>query len=300
MGIITGSYIEFFETGSGFFIIDNLNLYASQSAYIAEDLVVAGTIYGTSTTASYVNPLSQSVYISGSLIVNGAISASVLNVSIITSSVTTYTGSTIFGSSSANTHQFTGSILTTGSVYVSGSIYVSGSLFGTSSYALSALSSSYSVTSSYSTTASYALNASQFSTTGSFTGSFTGSILSPNIKLTDGSFVRSQNYVTQSGVLNNTNGIIWYAPSLEPSAFIDYYATDSSWGGTFFEAGSFILINDGTNVGVDTTYVNPPGVLPGVTLTFSGSLSGGTMYLYANVVGVNTQCDFVLNVKTLF
>jgi len=175
-----------------------------------------------------------------------------------------------------------------------------GSLFGTSSYALSALSSSYSVTSSYSTTASYALNASQFSTTGSFTGSFTGSILSPNIKLTDGSFVRSQNYVTQSGVLNNTNGIIWYAPSLEPSAFIDYYATDSSWGGTFFEAGSFILINDGTNVGVDTTYVNPPGVLPGVTLTFSGSLSGGTMYLYANVVGVNTQCDFVLNVKTLF
>lgn len=297
MGATTGSYIEAFETGSGFFIIDNLNLYASQSAYIAENLFVAGTIYGNTTTASYVNPLSQSVLISGSLIVNGAISASVLNVSIITSSVTTYTGSTIFGSSSSDTHQFTGSILTTGSIYVTGSVYVSGSLFGTSSYALSALSSSYSVTSSYAETASYALNASGFSTTGSFTGSFTGSVLSTNIRVTDGSYT-AQNYITQSSVLNSTTGLIYQALINYHTSFIDYVAFDVNYGGTFWQAGSIILTNDGFTTGIYTSSVTPSSVPPGATLTFSGSL-GGTMLLYATVAGMNTACDFILDVKSL-
>lgn len=322
MGIATGSYLEFSDIGGGgYFIIDNLDLYCSQSVYIQgvnltpalitngdaiitgnlDVTSITGSLHGTATSASYVKPLSQSVYISGSLFVNGAISASILNVSVITSSVTTYTGSTIFGSSSSDTHQFTGSILTTGSVYVTGSIYTSGTLFGTSSYALSALSSSHSITSSYAITASYALNAAGASTTGSFTGSFTGSILTPLIRLTDGSFVRSQNYITQSSVLNNTTGTIWFAPSLEPSAFINYYASDSNYGGSFSEAGSIIMMSDTFTVGLYTSSVIPPSVPPGATLTFSGSLSGGgTILLYATVTGMNTQCDFVLDVKTLF
>lgn len=295
--MVTGSYIDAFETSSGFFIIDNLNLLVTQSAYIAENLFVAGTIYGNTTTASYVNPLSQSVLISGSLTVNGPISASILNVSVITSSTTVYTGSTIFGSSSSNTHQFTGSILTTGSIYVTGSIYTNGTLFGTSSYASRALSSSYSLSSSYATTASYALNASGFSTTGSFTGSFTGSILSPNIKVTDGLYT-SQNYVTQSSVLNSTTGLILSNPINYHTSFINYVAFDVNYGGTFWQAGSIILTNDGFTTGLYSASAKPPSSPPGPTLTFSGSI-GGTMLLYATVNGMNTACDFILDVKAL-
>lgn len=297
MGIVTGSYLDYAdETSGGSFVVDNLNFYASQSAYIAENLFVAGTIYGNTTTASYVNSLSQSVLISGSLIVNGPISASVLNVSIVTSSISVYTGSTIFGSSSSDTHRFTGSILTTGSIYVTGSIYTNGTLFGTSSYALSALSSSYSLSSSYAVTASYALNAAGASTTGSFTGSFTGSILSPSIKVTDGTFVRTQNYVTQSSVLNGTSSMIWSAldPTI-PSVFINYYATDLNSGGTFFQAGTIIIGTDG--ITTTRSEQNTPILGSGV-LAFASNL-GSALELYAAVSGMNTQCDFVLDVKTL-
>jgi hypothetical protein len=298
MGILTGSYLDYIDgTPGGFLVVDNLNLYVSQSTYITEDLYVSGTIYGTTTTASYVNPLSQSVLISGSLIVNGPISASILNVSIITSSISSYSGSTVFGSSSLDTHRFTGSILTTGSVYVTGSIYTNGNLFGTSSYALNALSSSYSLSSSYATTASYALNAIGANTTGSFTGSFTGSILSPNIQLSNGLHI-SQNFVTQSIVLNGATGIILSNPINYHTSFINYVAFDVNYGGTFWQAGSLILTNDGFTTGLYSASAKPISSPPGPILTFSGSL-GGTMLLHATVAGMNTACDFILDVKAL-
>ena len=298
MGIITGSYLDFIDdTSGGYFIVDSLNFYASQSAYVAEDLYVSGTIYGTATTASSLTNLTQSVRILGDLIVNGAITASVLNVLVYTSSINVITGSTVFGSSSISTHQFTGSILTTGSVYVTGSIYSTGGIFATSSNALNALSSSYSLSSSYATTASYALNASGFNSTGSFTGSFTGSILSPNIQLSNGLHI-SQNFVTQSIVLNGTTGIILSNPINYHTSFINYVAFDVNYGGTFWQAGSIILTNDGFTTGLYSASAKPISSPPGPILTFSGSL-GGTMLLYATVAGMNTACDFILDTKAL-
>lgn len=296
MGILTGSYLDYIDgTPGGFLVVDNLNLFVSQSTYITEDLYVSGTIYGITTTASYVNPLSQSVLISGSLIVNGPISASILNVSIITSSISSYSGSTIFGSSSLDTHKFTGSILTTGSVYVTGSIYTKGTLFGTSSYSLNALSSSRSITSSYAVTASYALNVVGTNTTGSFTGSFTGSIISSDIRVTD-NLSTTQNYITRNSILNNNSGIIWSA--LNPtiySAFINYYATDLNYGGTFFQAGTIIISADGISTSILNQ--NAPSLGSG-TLVFVSSFMS-SLKLSAAVSGMNTACDFVLDVKTL-
>ena len=295
MGITTGSYLDFVdETSGGYFIVDNLNLYASQSAYVAEDLYVSGTIYGTATTASSLTNLTQSVRILGDLIVNGAITASVLNVLVYTSSINVITGSTIFGSSSLSTHQFTGSILTTGSVYVTGSIYATGTVFATSS---NALSSSYALTASRAITASYALNAVGLTTTGSFTGSFTGSILSPNIQLSNGLHI-SQNFVTQSIVLNGTTGIILSNPINYHTSFINYVAFDVNYGGTFWQAGSIILTNDGFTTGLYSASAKPISSPPGPILTFSGSL-GGTMLLHATVAGMNTACDFILDTKAL-
>jgi len=60
--------------------------------------------------------LSGSLNLSGSLTTTGTITATTLVVQTITSSISSITGSTNFGSLAANTHTFTGSILTSGSM----------------------------------------------------------------------------------------------------------------------------------------------------------------------------------------
>lgn len=57
-----------------------------------------------------------SVNVSGSITTNSTITATTLVVQTITSSISAITGSTNFGSLSANTHTFTGSILASGSI----------------------------------------------------------------------------------------------------------------------------------------------------------------------------------------
>jgi hypothetical protein len=77
-------------------------------------------------TASYLSnyippfPFTGSAGISGSLVVNGNITAQTLIVQTVTSSVDFVTGSTRFGSIVSNTHQFTGSVTMSGSLAVSG------------------------------------------------------------------------------------------------------------------------------------------------------------------------------------
>jgi hypothetical protein len=152
--------------------------YANSSSYAATAISSSYAINATS--ASYVNDLTQSVKISGSLIVNGditstgTITAQQLNVQVITSSVDFVTGSTRFGSLLTNTHLFTGSVSITGSLDVNGPLNVTngitGSLFGTASFAISAShaqSASYANSSSYAATAisaSYA-NSSSYAAT---------------------------------------------------------------------------------------------------------------------------------------
>ena len=70
-----------------------------------------GSLLGTAATASYADNFT----------VGGTLTAQTINVQIITSSIEFVTGSTRNGSSTANTHQFTGSVLMTGSLSVTGS-----------------------------------------------------------------------------------------------------------------------------------------------------------------------------------
>jgi hypothetical protein len=65
--------------------------------------------------------LSASAAITGSLTVLGAINATQFNIGIISSSVIYQSGSTKFGDTQDDTHQYTGSVQVTGSLYVNGS-----------------------------------------------------------------------------------------------------------------------------------------------------------------------------------
>jgi hypothetical protein len=102
----------------------------------------------------------------GELSVTGTLTVRQLNVTYETSSVLYTSGSTKFGDSADDTHQFTGSLLVTGTV--------TADLFnGTASYALNAATASYvlnAVSSSYATTASYILLAesASYATTASY------------------------------------------------------------------------------------------------------------------------------------
>jgi hypothetical protein len=68
------------------------------------------------TTANARLDVNGSLLVSGSITSTSTITAQTLVVQTVTSSVSTITGSTQFGSSSINTHQFTGSVLVNGNV----------------------------------------------------------------------------------------------------------------------------------------------------------------------------------------
>jgi hypothetical protein len=127
---------------------------ATSASYAA-----AATSASFSSTASYLEnyippfPFTGSAGISGSLVVNGNITAQTLVVQTITSSEDFVTGSTHFGSIIDNTHQFTGSVTVSGSLAVNGSSAVLTNQTGamsvaTASYVANAVSASYASTAS--------------------------------------------------------------------------------------------------------------------------------------------------------
>jgi hypothetical protein len=81
------------------------------NSYTASQNILNGTY---ATTGS--NTFAGIQTVNSNLVVTGSITAQTLVVQTITSSISTITGSTQFGSSSINTHQFTGSVLVSGSV----------------------------------------------------------------------------------------------------------------------------------------------------------------------------------------
>jgi hypothetical protein len=106
-------------------------------------------------TASYINPLVQNVSIAGNLVVRGTASVDVLITTYESSSIIYSSGSTKFGDSLDDFHEFTGSLLVTGSSHsIIGPTTINnltGSLFGTASWAFNAIqadSASYAVSSS--------------------------------------------------------------------------------------------------------------------------------------------------------
>jgi len=110
---LTASYVENAQTAS-------YVLNAQTASYVQ-----------TAQTASYIlNAVSASYAATSSFAnnftVGGTLTAQTLVVQTITSSVEYVTGSTQFGSTTSNTHQFTGSVLVTGSVEITGSVRVRG------------------------------------------------------------------------------------------------------------------------------------------------------------------------------
>jgi hypothetical protein len=130
------------------------------SASFAQSAISASNALTASYLSNYIPPFpfTGSAGISGSLVVNGDITAQTLIVQTITSSEDFVTGSTHFGSLVANTHQFTGSVTVSGSLAVNGSSAILTNQTGamsvaTASYVANAVSASYAATA---TSASYA------------------------------------------------------------------------------------------------------------------------------------------------
>jgi len=102
--------------------------------YTGNSVSIAAT--NLNLTGSNIN-LSGSVNLSGSLTVSqnitttGTLTAQTLVVQTITSSVEYSSGSNIFGNSTANTQQFTGSVLITGSLTLTGNQVITGSITAT-------------------------------------------------------------------------------------------------------------------------------------------------------------------------
>jgi len=179
-GNITGSII------SGSFNGDGTNIVNIQSSSFSE----------TSLTASYALnaqgagfPFSGSAVITGSLVVTERLTAREFFTEYVSSSIVFESGSTKFGDSPDDTHQFTGSLEVDGTIY--------GNLEGTSSFATQAL------------TASFALNAGGGAGVGfPFSGSavITGSLNVVNSDLTSIANVRNNTlFLNGFEVFNVTN-----------------------------------------------------------------------------------------------
>ena len=93
--------------------------YANSSSF-ASDISANSASIGSLNAVSSSYLLNTTDTLTGDLTVTGNIIATTLNVQDVTASVIYSSGSNIFGSSSIDTQQFTGSILTSGSIEVNG------------------------------------------------------------------------------------------------------------------------------------------------------------------------------------
>ncbi|MDB4549434.1 tail fiber domain-containing protein [bacterium] len=93
--------------------------YANSSSF-ASDISANSSSIGSLNAVSSSYLLNTTDTLTGDLTVTGNIIATTLNVQDVTASVIYSSGSNIFGSSSIDTQQFTGSILTSGSIEVNG------------------------------------------------------------------------------------------------------------------------------------------------------------------------------------
>ena len=90
------------------------------SAVLSGGLIIGGNITGNSALLSGSLTLSGSQTITNNLTVLGEVNARQFNISIISSSIIFESGSTKFGDTSDDTHQFTGSVSISGSLLVNG------------------------------------------------------------------------------------------------------------------------------------------------------------------------------------
>ncbi len=101
----TGSFGELVVSNDAHIIQD---LYVTRDVITAGDIDISGDITGSSAT------------LSGNLTVLGEVNARQFNINVISSSIIFQSGSTKFGDTIDDTHQFTGSVSVTGSFLVNG------------------------------------------------------------------------------------------------------------------------------------------------------------------------------------
>lgn len=229
--------------------IEVSGITASLSASFATN---AGTINNTSsnifaTTGS--NTFNGSQTVQGNITVIGSLIAQQY---VVSSSVSYFTssnfdGSTKFGDSALDTHQFTGSVLAPN---ITGSLLGSSSYSTTSSVALTALTSSYiniatnAVSSSYAATSSYILNAvsSSFSNTSSLanTASYVlnsvsssfASTASYNLNSVSSSYSLTSSYAANAGSSLVTGSTYPITSSWANNSISSSYATNAGTSNT--------------------------------------------------------------------
>jgi len=197
----------------------------------------------TALSASYATQALSASYAATSSYANnftvaGTLTAQTIVVQTITSSTDYVTGSSRFGSTTANTHQFTGSVSISGSLAVNGSSVVLSSQTGsmsvsTASYAVSSsytVTSSYAVSSSYTVSSSYALSASyasqsisaSYAATSSFANTFK---VQDSLNIDSASIDYQQNLSISAGSYAT---VVSVATGSYRAAFFDYVAISGS------------------------------------------------------------------------
>jgi hypothetical protein len=123
--VTTGS-INLTRTGSFGELVVTQDVNISRDLYVTNDIIgagdidISGDITGSSALLSGSLTLSGSQTITDNLTVLGTVNARQFNISVISSSVLFQSGSTKFGDTSDDTHQFTGSVSISGSFLVNG------------------------------------------------------------------------------------------------------------------------------------------------------------------------------------
>jgi len=265
----TASYIENAQTAS-YVTLSQTASYVETSSY-SNNSTTSSYALTASYLEGYISPfpftgsaqitgslgVTGSATINGDLVVNGTASFNVFHTIYNSSSIIYASGSTKFGDTSDDTHQFTGSL------YISGSI-TADSFTGTASYATQALSSSYAITASY---ALNALSASYAST----------SSLSERTTQTDILAINQTGFTIEKGMVvritgsNNSSDI--------PRITTASYETDHVSANTLGIATQQItngsqgfVITEGVLTGIDTTnYISGQLVFLGAGGSITGS-----------------------------
>ena len=282
----TSSLIYFPTTIAGYAV-------ASVGGYSGTASIATSSSYAQ--TASNVNPLTQSLSVSGSITTTGTLTAQTLVVQTITSSVVYSSGSNIFGNSVTNVQQMTGSLKVTGSITQTGTNTTSSfdGLVGIGT-----------------TTPAYTLDVSG---TGRFTGALTGAAASfgGNLTVTGNNFftLAATNVSARIGEYDATNRIAFTANQNSSDAQDD--ATKPSWGLVFNAnstdtayighkaagGGSAVLsslmtITGGGNVGIGTSSPTYTLDVSG-TGRFTGALTGASgTFSQSSGIGIIIQSDW--------
>ena len=122
-------------TGTTFILSDSpsASLFIStsnQNLTITPNAVTDTITFGFSSTPTFTAVTASNILITNNLVVGGRVTAQEFHTEFVSASIIYQSGSTQFGNSSDDTHQFTGSLLVKGNSVFDGSLYFSASSAG--------------------------------------------------------------------------------------------------------------------------------------------------------------------------